>query len=403
MTGPRWGQAVTGPLGPFADGFASELVGRGYSPSAVRLRLWLLDHVSRWLEEEELAPSELTAQRAEEFLAARRAKGYRSWISPRSMNMPLEYLRSIRVAPMPAPDAPAGPIDELLEAYRGYLVRERGLAASTIEYYAGVARLFLAEHSGLEGPNLEQLSAADVTAFVGCECARRSVASAKYLVVALRCLLRYLHVAGVTAAPLASVVPAVAGRRGASLPRGLEPTDVARLLASCDRRRAVGRRDYAILTLLVRLGLRAGEVAALTLDDLDWHRGEITVRGKGNRPERLPLPADVGEVLVAYLRRGRPRGADRILFVRVNAPRGRLSGRGVGAVVHDACVRAGLAPVGAHRLRHIAATQMLRAGGSLPEIAQVLRHRRLDTTAIYAKVDRMALRCLAQPWPGGAA
>jgi len=238
-----------------------------------------------------------------------------------------------------------------------------------------------------------------VTGFVARECPLRSVAGARYLVCGLRSLLRYLHVSAVVPVSLVGAVPCVAARRR-KLPRALEPAVVAQLLASCDRRRTVGRRDHAILLLLSRLGLRVGEVAALQLDDVDWRAGEMLIRGKGDRHERLPLPPDVGEAVVSYLRR-RGRQQSRTLFVRVNAPRGGLSARGVCAVVHDACVRSGIPPAGAHRLRHTAATRMLRAGASLPEIAEVLRHRRLETTTIYASVDRAALRELALPWPGG--
>jgi integrase len=222
------------------------------------------------------------------------------------------------------------------------------------------------------------------------------------LVTVLRSLLRYLYVAGLIGAPLQWAVPGVADLRDRSLPRGLEPAVLAKLLAGCDRRRTVGRRDYAILLLLARLGLRAGEVAALRLDDVDWRRGELLVRGKGDRHERLPLPADVGEALVSYLCR-RPKSECRIVFLKVIAPAGPLSGKAIWGVVHDACVRAGIPSVGPHRLRHTAATGMLREGASLEEIAEVLRHQQLKTTAVYAKVDRMALRALAQPWPEGGA
>jgi site-specific recombinase XerD len=374
---------------------------RGYSPEAVRLRLWQLDHLSRWLDGRGLAAGELTPERAGEFLEARRAAGYRTWISPRSMVLPLGYLRAVGAVPIAAVVAAAGTLEDLLGGYRRYLVCERGLAAGTVADYERVARLFAAERAGTDSVGLERLSAADVTAFVTRECPRRSVASARCLIAGLRSLLRYLHVSGVTATSLAGAVPGVAGSR-AGLPRGLEPAVLAKLLSSCDRRRTVGRRDYAILLLLARLGLRAGEVAALGLDDVDWRGGEVLIRGKGDRHERLPLPVDVGEALVSYLRR-RPRQESRAVFVRVNAPRGALAPGAVCALVHDACVRSGLAPVGAHRLRHSAATGMLRAGASLPEIAEVLRHRRLESTAIYAKVDRAALRALALPWPGGAA
>jgi integrase len=215
-------------------------------------------------------------------------------------------------------------------------------------------------------------------------------------------LLRYLHVAGLISAPLVWAVPSVADLRDRSLPRGLERAAVRRLLASCDRRRLVGRRDYAILLLLSRLGLRAGEVAGMRLDDVDWRRGELLVRGKGNRQDVLPLPVDVGEAMVSYLRR-RPRCECRALFLRVTAPRAAMDRCTVAWVVRAACDRAGLPRVGAHRLRHTAATEMLRAGASLAEIGQVLRHRELKTTTIYAKVDRKALRPLARPWPVSAA
>ncbi len=396
-------QAVSGPLAQCASGFASELTARGYSPWAVSRRLWLLDHLSRWLAREHIGPGGLTPQRVEEFLRARRAAGYVTWVSPHSMVLPLDYLREIGVVPVGAPITMAGPLDELLAAYHRYLECERGLAESTIAAYVRSARLFLSGRLGTGGPGLDGLSAADVMSFLARECRGHSVPWSKDLVAGLRSLLRYLLVAGAIAAPLAGAVPGVAGRRGGTLPRGLEPGLVARLLASCDRRRTVGRRDYAILLLLVRLGLRAGEVAALRLEDVDWRNGEVLIRGKGDRQERLPLPADVGEALASYLQRRRPAEPARALFARVIAPRGALHATAVVAVVHDACVRAGSTPVGAHRLRHTAGTGMLRAGASLSEIAEVLRHRHLKTTAIYAKVDHAALRALAQRWPGGAA
>jgi len=224
-------------------------------------------------------------------------------------------------------------------------------------------------------------------------------------VCALRSFLRYLHLAGLIGAPLAWAVPSVADLRDRSLPRGLEPAAIKKLLVSCDRRTLIGRRDYAVLLLLSRLGLRAGEVAAIELDDIDWRAGLLLVRGKGGRHDMLPLPVDVGEALVAYLRR-RPRCECRALFLRVTAPREGMNRCTVAWVVRAACDRAALPRVGAHRLRHTTATEMLRRGASLAEIGQVLRHREQKTTAIYAKVDRKALRRLARPWPsqeGGAA
>jgi integrase/recombinase XerD len=199
-------------------------------------------------------------------------------------------------------------------------------------------------------------------------------------------------------------VPTVAGWHGTALPHALDRAQVERLLASCDPQTAVGRRDRALLVLLVRLGLRAGEVAALTFDDIDWRRGELVIAGKGNQRERLPLPVDVGESIAAYLRAGRPPSRSRHMFLRTRAPFDvGLTMEGVTLAVRRICARAGIAPAGAHRLRHTAATEMLRAGASLADVAQVLRHRGLATTAIHAKVDRLALRELARPWPGGAA
>jgi integrase/recombinase XerD len=208
---------------------------------------------------------------------------------------------------------------------------------------------------------------------------------------------------GLTDHQLAQAVPAPSGSHGGNLPRWLGPVELAALLADRSDGTALGRRDHAIVVMLARLGLRAGEVAALTLDDLDWRAGEIVVRGKGNRTERLPLPIDVGEALVSYLHDGRPPTTCRALFVRAQSPMVGLSARGVGGVVHRACVRAGVSPVGAHRLRHSAATAMLRAGASLDEVGQVLRDRSSQVTALYAKVDFVALRPLALPWPGDAA
>jgi integrase len=291
-------------------------------------------------------------------------------------------------------------VEELLGLYRAWLLVERGVTPGTARGYLDCVRPFVATRASGDALEFTRVTAADVTAFVLAACPGRAVGSAKLIVCALRSLLRWLHVTGQVPVSLAAAVPSVAGWRLSGLPKGLEPGQLRSLLGACDRRTPTGRRDYAIMLLLARLGLRAGEVARLGLDDIDWRRGEIAVFGKGDRGERLPLPADVGVAIAGYLRRGRPGTAQgRSVFVRVHAPLRALTTGGVTMVVFDAAQRAGLGRIHAHRLRHTAATAMLQAGSPLAEVGQVLRHRSALTTAIYAKVDRDALAVLARPWP----
>jgi integrase/recombinase XerD len=288
---------------------------------------------------------------------------------------------------------------QLVEDYRGWLVNERALAPSTISYYVRAARLLLSEQGGQD---LRDLTRAEVTQFIVRHSRRLKVGSARNLATGLRSFLGYLFLRGLTDHQLAQAVPAPPTPHGAGLPRWLSGPELVALLAASDENGEVGRRDHAILVMLVRLGLRAAEVAGLSLDDIDWRVGEITVAGKGARTERLPLPVDVGEAVVAYLKNGRAKTNCRRLFLRADAPLG-LSATAVTDVVRRACVRAGMSPVGPHRLRHSAATAMLRAGASLDEVGQVLRQRDAAVTAHYAKVDFVALRQLALPWPGDVA
>jgi site-specific recombinase XerD len=389
---------VTGPLASYRDGFVAELVGQGYVRECAARQLALMAHVSAWLESRGLGSVDLTPEQAKQFLSTRRAEGHSVLASERALRPLLGYLDGLGVLP-PPPSKARTPATMLLEDYRRYLASERGLANSTVTAYLSTAELFLCQREQPDGLRLQELSAREVSGFVVEQCRQRRVAAAKVLVVGLRSLLRFLFLAGHIPHQLASVVPTPAGFAGGSLPRALDPEAVAALLGSCALHTEVGRRDFAIMALLARLGLRAGEVAALALDDLDWRRGEIVVRGKGGRQDRMPIPADVGEARVGYLQQGRPRIACRAVFVRVHAPIGALNRSGVADVVAQACKRAGLPRVGPHRLRHSAATAMLRGGASLTEVGQVLRQVRTSTTAIYAKVDRLALRALAQPWP----
>lgn len=393
------GVRVWGPLASYADGFYSWLVDRRfYAPLTAVGHLRLMAHVSRWLLSRDLDGAALTEDLALEFLAARRA-GYCNLRSPRALAPLVAYLREVGAAPEPG--SAAAPTD-LLQSFRCYLTVERRLVAGSVDNYVQNARRFLAFCAERGVTDLSGVRADQLSGFVLSERARRPSGSARHAVTPLRALLRFGQLRGLTSAALALAVPRAANRRGASLPRSLPLRDVTRLLAGCDRRTARGRRDYAMLLILSRLGLRAGELAALRLDDVDWRAAEIDIPGKGGRRERMPLPDDVGQALVGYLRRGRPETSDRRLFVRLDAPRTGLSSGAVTAMVQTAARRAGVTVTGAHQLRHTVAVELLRAGAPMSEISELLRHRRPATTAIYAKVDRRALGALARPWPVGA-
>jgi site-specific recombinase XerD len=393
--------SVTGPLAQYADGFRAELARLGYTPLTTASQLRLMAHLSRWLAAEGLDAPALTAPTAERYFADRRSVGYANERTVAALGPLLGCLRRLGAVPVAVAASPATATGQLLARYQAYLTVERGLAASTAGLNARLLRPFLDGHAARHGGRLDvkELTAGDVTSFVLEQSARRS-RSVKRIVSALRSFLGFLYVEGLIGQPLAKAVPSPPGWTLAGLPRALPDSEVAALLASCDAERPAGQRDLAILTLLARLGLRAGEVAALRLDDIDWRRGELVVRGKAGRTDRLPLPADVGEKIAAYLRDCRPGSAGcRAVFITALAPHRPLSPGGVTTVVAAAGRRAGLGTIHAHRLRHSAATAMLRAGGSLREIGDVLRHRRAMTTAIYAKLDLEALRRLARPWP----
>jgi integrase/recombinase XerD len=391
---------VVGPLAPFADGYKAKLNERGYTPLTVVNELRQVAQLSRWMEAADLAASELTAERVGRFLAPRRAARGSRACSLRGLMVLLEVLigqgvLSDRSAPFP----PVSADGATLARFRRYLLAERGLAACTADAYVDYAGRFL--RLDVDG-ELTGLTAGVVTAAVQREAARVSAGSTQYFVAGLRAFLRFCFLEGLVGADLSAAALAVTGRRRCSLPKGISGSDAAALLRSCDRRRANGRRDYAVLLVLLRLGLRAVEVARLTLDDIDWRAAEVVVYGKGSRVDRLPIPGEVGEAIVGYLQRGRPRTSRRVLFLRVLAPIGPLSRGGVSFIVRHACRRAGIAEVGAHQLRHTLACEMVAAGVALPEIGEVLRHRGINSTAIYARVDVELLRSVALPWPGGA-
>jgi integrase/recombinase XerD len=394
---------MSGPLSVFAAGFLEELLGRGYRPGTAAKQLQLMAHLSRWVEAQDLAPGDLRRVELERFVQERRATGRVQLASARALVPLLGYLRGLGV--VPAADSREAPTaaGALLDDYADYLRVRRGLAAETVRCYCNTARAFLADRERIAGDlALDVLEVAAINDYLLRYSPRSSVCSAKAVVTGLRSLLRFLHLQGMIDSDLAVAVPSVAKWRLASLVKALDADSAARLLDSCDRKTAVGRRDFAILMLLSRLGLRVGEVAALRLEDVDWRAGELVVCGKGSRQERLPLPVDVGEAIVAWLRDGRPHCHSRFVFTRARAPHEGLHPSSLNDVVHRACKRAGLPEVGAHRLRHTAATELLRAGSSLRDVGQVLRHRSSEVTSIYAKVDRRALAALVQPWPRAA-
>jgi len=390
---------MAGPLAPFADGYRAELKERGYTPLTTVNELRQVARLSRWLEASRLTAADLSSERVEQFLAVQRAGGRRASCSLPGLVCLLDVLRGLGVLAAERPVRASSPTDVLLASFRAYLLDERGLVPRTADAYVAYARRFLDGLSADGG--LAGLTAGEVTKAVLRESAAVSARSAQFFVAALRSFLRFCLIEGLVEADLSPAALAVTGRRRSSLPRGIGRADAAALLASCDRRQAIGRRDYAVIITLLRLGLRAGEVAGLTLDDIDWRAAELVVRGKGRREDRLPLPADVGAAIAGYLRRGRPASSRREVFLRALAPIRPLGRGGVSAIVRRACERAGIEAMGAHRLRHTAACEMVRAGVPLQQIGQVLRHRSLQSTAIYARVDLDQLRLLAAPWPGG--
>lgn len=390
---------VGGPLAPFVAAYRARLRECGYTPLTIVIELRQVAHLSCWMQAAHLTASELTIRRVEQFLEPRRATTGSRSCSFRGLVALLEVMIEQGVVPDRSAATAAALQETTLTEFHAYLRAERGLAACTAGAYVNHARRFLEGCPG--GGDVGDLSAGDVTGAVQREAARVSIGSSQYFVAGLRAFLRFCFVEGLADADLSAAALAVTGRRRSSLPRRISSADTLALLRSCDRRRSNGRRDHAVLLILLRLGLRAGEVARLTLDDIDWRAGEIVVRGKGRREDRLPLPVDVGEAITGYLQRGRSRTTRREVFLRALAPVGPLGRGGVSSIVRSACRRAGIAPVGAHRLRHTLACDLVAADAGLAEIGELLRHRGIASTAIYARVDLETLRAMAQPWPGG--
>jgi site-specific recombinase XerD len=390
-----------GSLAAHLDKFAEFLAGEGYVSQTIEAKCALVAALSRWLKRRRVPLTKVNEARLKQFHARRSGSGRRGDVYTGFQL--LVFLRRFGVVPALPQKADQTPLALLIRDYERFLSSERGLAPATLISYVPIVQRFLAAHFGNKPLRLQDLQPRDLHRFILRQVPLGSRTYSKCMVTALRSFLRFLCQRGSIKNDLASALFGVAHWRLSHLPKSLPPDQVERLLRCCDRNTASGQRDYAILLLLARLGLRGGEVLAMTLDDLDWERGEILIRGKGQRLERLPLPKDVG-TLVEYLRRVRPMCSTRKVFIRLKAPRHGLRQTSICCVVRRALLRAGLNPdfKGAHLLRHSLATKMLRRGASLGEIGQLLRHQQPTTTQIYAKVDIKALRAIALPWMGGA-
>jgi site-specific recombinase XerD len=393
-----------GPWGSCIETYAEYLHKQGYSRFTARYYIRLIAKLSKWLGQQKLDPCELNEQKIDAFiLRLKRVKDFRVG-DVGIMRAFLRLLHNMGVVCIQAPKIVTGPLDHINDEFRKYLEQERGLAQTTMERYLPFARQFLIDCFSHDPIKFSRLCAKDITGFILRHAHDHSPGTAKLMVTSLRSFLRFLKIRGEISTELATCVPTVANWRLATLPKSIEPEQVEKVLATCNRQTAVGQRNYAILLLLARLGLRAGEVRALTLEDINWKAGELTIRGKGPCRNRLPLLSDVGKALVIYLKTGRPQCSSRHLFIRFKAPLGRLTtSDAISSIVRRSITRAGISSPhkGAHVLRHSLATRMLKNGASLCEIGEILRHQNPETTAIYAKVDLVALRQIAQPWPGG--
>lgn len=398
-------RAPVGPLAAYLGPFAESLSPQGYTQRYVHRQVMLAACFSRWLKHTGVLPPRVTSNHAARYLRFRHRRRRPSQGDCAALVHFIEFLRREgAIPPEKGSTRRLTPAEQCVQAYEQYLREERALAEATIVNYAPFISQFLKDRFGAGCVKLSSLCARDVVRFVQRQARRLQRKRAKLLSSALRSFLRYACYRGELRLDLATVVPSVANWSMPSIPRGIAPDQVRRLLSQFDRSTAVGRRDYAILLLLARLGLRSGEVAFLELEDIDWKAGSLSVHGKSGRRSQLPLPKDVGDALVAYLWHGRPRSSTRRVFLRAKAPfRGFLTQCAVGTIVRHALERAGIdAPTrGAHQFRHGLATEMLRQGASLGEIGELLGHRHPDTTRIYTKVDLNALRTLALPWPGG--
>ena len=394
-----------GPLAGYIGPFAESLSEQGYALDSIHRQVMLAACFCRWLKQNEIGVRSICSDHPVRYLRYRARHVRLCSGDAAALRHLIDFLR--REGVIPAEKISACRLtsaERYAEAYEQYLLEVRALAHPTIINYVPFIRSFLDDRFGHGRVTLSRLCAGDVVGFVQRQAPQLHLKRAKLMTTALRSFLRYARYLGEVMLDLAAAVPIVANWSMTSIPRGISADHVRQLLASIDRRTALGRRDYAVLLLLARLGLRSSEVALLELDDIDWKAGRLYVHSKGAQRLELPLPTEVGKAIVAYLRDGRPLSTSRRVFLRAKAPiRGLQGASGVGSIVRHSLKRAGInAPTtGAHQFRHGLATEMLRQGASLGEIGELLGHRHPQTTKIYAKVDLDALRTLALPWPRG--
>ena len=394
-----------GPLGSYIDGFVTLLLHEGYKPQSVKKKYDLVTDLSRWMERRKLPVARLDEEQLTQFRINRQRRCRLRRADMWTVDQLVRYLRDLGCVPVRSKKIDRTSLGQLTRDFESYLSVERGLSQSTVHDYPEIARRFLNDRFGNKPVRVKSLRPQDVHRFIVRHLKAGSPGQAKRVVNALRSFLRFLRQRNKITIDLAAGVPGVAYWRFSHLPRSIPPNQVRQLLASCDRTTPSGQRDYAILLLMARLGLRAGEVVRMTLEDLDWTCGEIVVTGKDQRQDRLPLPRDVGAALVSYLHNARPECSTRQVFIRIKPPhRGLKAGGAIRRVMRSALERAELNPEfkGSHLLRHSLATNLQRRGATLAEIGQLLRHNDLTTTQIYAKVDIAALRTVALPWPRGA-
>lgn len=394
-----------GPLTKHIAAYRAKLESLGYTPAHVVYHLRFLAKIDLWLLRRKQRLWWLNEEKVGQFLAQLRNHHPNGYHGARSgLGLLLSFLRDVGVVAPKSERIVSSPSQRLADRYRAFLKEKRGLDRSTIYSYSRHIDWFLTEHFGTARVDLRTLDASHITAFIRRHAPRGGRGLAAQMVTGLRSFFRFARLRGLTTADLAAVVPAVPRWEMSGPPKHLPTKAVQRVLSACDRSTVRGKRDYAILLLLARLGLRAGEVVALQLDDIDWVNGQFVVRSKkGAGWARLPMPIDVGRALAGYLM-VRPPSSYRNVFVRGYAPYTPFVASGpISVLVRKAIERANVKSpkTGAHVFRHSLATEMLRRGASLDEIGRVLRHRHPDSTAIYAKVDLNALRGLALPWPGG--